>query len=157
MWELDHKESWAPKNWGFWTTVLEKTLQSPVDCKEINQSILKEITSEYSLEGLMLKLKLQYFDGHLMRRTDSLEKSLIWEQLKAGGEGNDRGWDDLMASLTRWTWVWASSRSWWWTEKPGVLQSIWSQRIGHDWATQLTDSRPNLKVKPKGLPQWSSG
>ena len=75
-WELDHKESWAPKNWCFWIVVLEKTLESPLDCKESNQSILKELSPEYSLEGLMLKLKLQYF-GHLMRRTDSLEKTLM--------------------------------------------------------------------------------
>ena len=70
--ELDHKESWVPKNWWFWTVVLEKTLESPLDCKEIKQLILKEIRPEYSLEGLMLKL--QYF-GHLMQRTDSLEDS----------------------------------------------------------------------------------
>ena len=73
VWELDHKGSWVWKNWCFWTVVLKKTLESPLDCKEINQSILKEISPEYSLEGLMLKLKLQY-SGHLMRRADSLEK-----------------------------------------------------------------------------------
>ena len=75
MWELDYKESWVPKNWCFWTMVL-KTLESPLECRKANQSILKEISPEYSLEGLMLKLKLQYF-GHLMRRTDSLEKTLM--------------------------------------------------------------------------------
>ena len=74
MWEFDYKESWAPTNWCFWTVVLEKTLESPLDCKEVQPSILKEISPEYSLEGLMLKLKLQYF-GHLMWRTDSLEKT----------------------------------------------------------------------------------
>ena len=76
MWELDHKESWAPKNWCFWTVVLEKTLRVPWTARRSNQSILREISPEYSLEGLMLKLKLQYF-GHLMRRTDSLEKTLM--------------------------------------------------------------------------------
>ena len=76
MWEFDHKESWMPKNWCFWTVVLEKTLESPLDCKEIQPVHLKEISSEYSLEGLMLKLKLQYF-GYLMWRTDSLEKTLM--------------------------------------------------------------------------------
>ena len=75
MWELDYKERWEPKNWCFWTVVLEKTLESPLDCKEINQSILREISPESSLEGLMLKLKHQNF-GHLMQRTDSLEKTL---------------------------------------------------------------------------------
>ena len=79
MWELDYKESWVPKNWCFWTVVLEKTLESPLDSKEIHQSILKEISPEYSLEGLMLKL--QYF-GHLMRRGDSLEKTLMMGKIK---------------------------------------------------------------------------
>ena len=76
IWELDYKESWAPKNGCFWTMVLEKIFESPLDCKEINHSILKEISPEYSLEGLTLKLKLQYF-GHMMRRTDLLEKTLL--------------------------------------------------------------------------------
>jgi len=76
MWGLDHKEGWAPKNWCFWTVVLEKTLESPLTAKRSNQSILQEISPEYSLEGLMLKLKLQYF-GYLMQRTDSLEKILM--------------------------------------------------------------------------------
>ena len=104
MWELDLKESWLLKNWCFSTVVLEKTLESPTECKEIHQSILKEIRPEYSLEGLMLKLKLQYF-GHLMWRTESFERPYCWERLKVGGEGDDRGWDGWMASLTRWTWV----------------------------------------------------
>ena len=76
MWELDYKESLALKNWCFWTVVLEKTPESPLDYKESNQSILKEISPEYSLEGLMLKLKLQYF-GHMMQRTDTFEKILM--------------------------------------------------------------------------------
>ena len=75
MWELDYKESWAPKNWCFWIVVLEKTLDSPLDCRRSNQSILK-ISPKYSLEELMLKLEFQYF-GHLMWRTDSLEKTLM--------------------------------------------------------------------------------
>ena len=86
-----------------------RPLRVPWTAKGSNQSILKEINPEYSLEGLMLKLKLQYF-GHLMGRADSLERPWCWERLKAGGEGDDRGWDGWMASLTRWTWVWASSR-----------------------------------------------
>ena len=137
MWELDHKGGWAPKNWCFWTVVLEKTLENPLDCKEIQLVHLKEINPEYSLEGLMLKLKLKlrYF-GHLMQRTDSLEKAWCWERLKAGGEGDDRGWDVWMASLTQWTWVWASSGWWWRTGRPGMVQSMGSQRVGHDWATE---------------------
>jgi len=87
MWELDHKESWASKNWCFWTVVLEKTLESPLDSKEI----LKEISPEYSLEGLMLKLKLQYF-GHLIQRTDSLEKTLMLGKIEGGRR---RGWQRM--------------------------------------------------------------
>ena len=83
MWELNYKESWALKNWCFWTVVLEKILKSPLDCRRSNQSILKEISPEYSLEGLMLKLKLQYF-GHLMRRTNSLEKTLMLGKIEGG-------------------------------------------------------------------------
>ena len=100
-------------------------LRGPRTASRSNQSILKEISPEYSLEGLRLKLKLQFFD-HLMQRADSLEKSWCWERLKSGGEGDDRDWDVWMASLTRWAWVWANSRSWWWTGKPGVLQSMGS-------------------------------
>ena len=81
MWELDHKDSWVPNNWCFWTVALEKTLESPLDCKEINQSILKEISPEHSLEVLMLKLKLQHF-GHLIWRTNSLEKPLMLGKIK---------------------------------------------------------------------------
>ena len=85
----------------------------------------------------MLKLKLQYF-GHLMWRADSFEKTLMWERLRAGGEGGDRGWDGWMASPTQCTWVWVNSGSWWWTGRPDVLQFIGSQRVGHNWATELS-------------------
>ena len=85
-----------------------------------DQSMLKKISPDYSLEGLMLKLKLQYF-GHLVRRTDSLERFWCWESLKAGGKQADRGWNSWMESLIWWIWVWVSSRIWWWTGKPGML------------------------------------
>ena len=97
-----------------------------------NQSILKEISPEYSLEGLMLKLKLQSL-GHLMTH---LKRPWCWERLKAGGEGDDRGWDGWMASSTQWTWVWASSGRQWRTGKPGVLWSMGSQRAGHYWVAE---------------------
>ena len=103
-----------------------------------NQSILKEISPEYSLEGLMLKLKLQYF-GHLMRRTD-WKRPWCWERLKAGGKGDDRGWNGWMASPPRWTWIWANSGICWWTGEPGqmdMLPSMRLQRVRHDWATEL--------------------
>ena len=88
MWELDHKEGWVLKNWCFWIVVLEKTLESPLDYK-LNQSILKKISPEYSLEGLMLKLKLQYL-GHLMQRTDLLEKNLMLEKIESRRKGRQR-------------------------------------------------------------------
>ena len=135
MWELDCEESWVPKNWCFWSVVLEKPLESPLDCKEI-QSILKEISPGISLEGMMLKLKLQYF-GHLTHRIDSLEKTLM-----LGGIGGRRRrgrqrmrWldgitDSMDVSLS-------DSGSWWWTGRPGVLRFMGSQRVGHYWATDL--------------------
>ena len=95
-------------------------LRVPWTARRSNQSLLKEISSEYSLEGLILKLKLQYF-GHLMRRADSFERPWCWERLRAGGEGDDRGWDVWMASLTQWTWIWVNPGSWWWTGRPDVL------------------------------------
>ena len=137
MWELDYKESWGPMNWCFWTVVLEKTFESPLDWKEIQPVHLKEISPDYSLKGLMLKLKLQCF-GHLNWRTDSLEKRLwSWERLKIGGEGDDRGWGGWMASLTQWTWVWVNSGSWWWTGTLCMLQSMGLQRVGYNWETEL--------------------
>ena len=89
MWELDYKEGWAPKNWCFWTVVLEKTLESPLDCKEIQPVHPKEISPGCSLVGLMLKLKLQYF-GHLMRRADSLEKTLMLGKTEGRRRGQQR-------------------------------------------------------------------
>ena len=114
----------------------EDSLRVPWTARRPNQSILKEISPGCSLEGLMLKLKLQYL-GHLMWRVDSLEKTLILKGLEAGGEGDNKGWDGYMASPTWWTWVWVNSGSWWWTGRPGVLQFMGSQRVGHDWATEV--------------------
>ena len=99
------------------------------------QSVLKEISPECSLEGLMLKLKLQYV-GHLMQRANSLGKPWCWERLRAGGEVEERGWNGWMASPTRWTWIWANSGRWWRTGKPGVLQSMGFQRLGHNLVTE---------------------
>ena len=138
MWELDYTESWGLKNWCFWTVVLERLLRVPWTAGRSNQSILKEISPEYSLGGLMLKL--QYFD-HLMWRPNSLENTLMLgkqqEEKAEGGEGDDRGWDGWMASPTQWTWVWINSRSWWWIRRPSVLQSMGSQRVRHKWVIEL--------------------
>ena len=109
MWELDHKEGWGPKNWCFRTVVLEKTLESPLDCKEIQPVHPKRNQSWMFIEGLMLKMKLQYF-GHLMWKTDSFEKPLMLGKTEGKRRaGGDRGWDGWMASLTQLTWVWANS------------------------------------------------
>ena len=166
MWELDCEESWVPKNWCFWTMVLEKTLESPLDCKEIQPVLPKGISPGCSLKGLMLKLKLQYF-GHLMQRIECEEltfqwrsfhwkRPCCWERLKVGGEGNNRGWDGWMRwldvitnSVDTWTWVWVNPGSWW-TGKPGILQSMGSQRVWRDWVTELNQSektQENVKCK----------
>ena len=126
-WRIDASELWC------W----RRLSRVPWTARRSNQSILKEISPEYSLEGLMLKLKLQYFD-HLMWRSDSLEKTLMLV-LKVGGEVEVREWDGWMASLTQLTWVWVSPGSWWWTGKHGVLQSMGLQRVGYNWVTKLTD------------------
>ena len=135
MWELDYKESWAPKNWCFWTMVLEKTLESSSDCKEI-QPVNPKRNQSWIFIG----------------KTDAItpilwppdaKNWLIWKDPDAGKDWRQEekrdngGWDGWMASPTRWSWVWASSGSQWWTGKPGVLQSVGSQRVGHDWVTEL--------------------
>ena len=113
-----------------------KLLRVPWTARRSNQSILKEISLQYSLEGLMLKLKLQYFD-HLMRRTDSFEKILMLGKIEGGRRRGRQRMYSLMAPLTQWTWVWVNSGSLWWAERPGVLQSTGWQRVGHNWATEL--------------------
>ena len=119
MRELDYKESWALKNQCFWTVVLKKTPKSPLDCKEFQPVHPKG-------SGLMLRLKLQYF-GHLMRRTDSLEKTLVLGKIEGGKRREWQRMRQFVTSLTWWTRVWVSSASWWWTGKPGALQSTGSQ------------------------------
>ena len=128
-----------------WTTFCwRRLLRVPWIAGRSNQSILKEINPEYSLEGLMLKLKLQYF-GHLTWSAKSLEKTLMLGKFegreKKGMTEDEIGW---MASLTQWTWVWASSGSWWWTGRPGVLQTMGSQRVRHDWVTEQQQNTPLL-------------
>ena len=116
-----------------------RRLRVPWTARRSNQSILKEISPDYSLEGLMLKLNSDTLATWCEELTH-LKRPWCWERLKAGGEGDDRGWGGWMASLTRWTWVWASSGSWWWTGKPGMLQAMGSQRVRHNWATELNFS-----------------
>ena len=134
MWELDHKEGSAMKDWYFWTMVLEKTLESPLDCKEIqpvnpkgNQSwiFIGKTDAKAEAPRLWPPDAKNWLIGKLIGKIEVRER------------GDNRGWDGWMASLTQWTWVWATSGSWWWTGKPGVLQSMGSQRVGHDWANEL--------------------
>ena len=133
-------ESWTKKKAEHWRAdaselwCWRRLWRVPWTARRSNQSILKEINPEYSLEGLILKLKLQYLAIGCKELTH-WKRPWYWERLKAGGEGDDRGWAGGMASLTQWTWVWANSGSWWWTGKPGVLQSMGSQRVGHDLVT----------------------
>ena len=113
-------------------------MRVPWTARRSNQSVLKEINSECSLGGLLLNLQLQYF-VHLMPRADSLERTLMLGKIEAGGEGDNRRWDAWMASPTRCTWVWAISGRSWWTGRPGVLQFMGLQRVGHNWVSELTD------------------
>ena len=132
-WTIKKDEWWRIDAFELWCW--RRLLRVPWTARRLNKSILKEISPEYSLEGLMLKMKHQYF-GHLFRRANSLEKIWCWERLKAGGEEDNKWCDGWMASLTQWTWVWASSRRWRRTGKPGVLHSMGSQRVRHDWGAK---------------------
>ena len=138
MWELEHKEDWAPKNWCFWTAVLEKTLESPLDCKEVqpvhpkgNQPWM--FTGRTDAEAEAPILWPPDMKSWLM------EKTMIMGKTGAGGEGEDRGWNGWMASATHWTWVWGNSRSFWSTGRPGMLQCMGLQRVGHNWVTEWTE------------------
>ena len=130
-WTMKKAELWRIDTFELWCW--RRLMKVPWTARRSNQSILKKISPEYSFEGLMLKVQLQYF-GHLMWRTDSFERLWWWARLKAGGEGGDREWDGWMASQIWWTWIWASSSSQWWTGKPDVLHSMGSQ----SW-TRLSD------------------
>ena len=122
-----------------------RLLTVPWTARRSNQSIVKEISPGYSLEGLMLKLKLQYF-GHLMRRADSSEKTLMLGKIEGRwrrGRQRMRWW---MASPTQWIRVWVDSGSWWWRRRPGVLRFMGSQRVGHNWATELNWTESLMQV-----------
>ena len=136
MQELDCEESWVLKNWCFWTEVLKKTPESPLDCKEI-QPIHSKRDQLWVFFGRNDAKAETPVLGHLMRRVTHWKRLWCWEGLGAGGEGDNREWDGWMASLTRWTWFWLNPGSWWWTGRPGVLRFMRLQRVGHDWVTEL--------------------
>ena len=144
-------ESWTIKKVkcqridGFELWCWRRLLRVPWTARRSSQSILKEISPECSLEGLMLKLKPNTFATSRYELTH-WKRPWCWEGLKAGGEGNDRGGDSWMASPTRWMGVWVNSGSWWWTGRPGVLRFMGSQRVRHDWVTELNWSSSYLKI-----------
>ena len=117
-WTIKKAEHWTIDAFELWCW--RRLLRVPWTARRSNQYILKEISPEYSLEGLILKPKLQYF-GTWCEELTHLKRPWCWESLRAGGEGDNRGWDGWMASLTQWMWVWVGSGSWWWTGKPSVL------------------------------------
>ena len=125
-----------------------RLLRVPWTSRRSSQSILKEISPGCSLEGMILKLKLQYF-GHLIWKVDSLEKSLMLWEIGGRRRRGRQGWDGWMASPTRCTRVWVNSGSWWWTGRPGVLRFMGSQRVGHDWVTEL-----NWKILSENYWSW---
>ena len=145
MWELDYKESWELKNWCFSTVVLEQTPGSPLDCKEIQPVHPKGYQSWVFIGRTEAEAPLLWRISTWREELTHWKKPWCCKRLLPGGETGNRGWDGWTASLTQWAWVWASSRSWQWRRKPGVLQSLESQRVGHDWATELNWT------------EWSSG
>ena len=154
MSELDHKEGWALKNWCFWTVVLEKTLESPLDCKEIKPVNPEGNQPWIFIRGTDAEAEVLIF-GYLMRRADSGKRvsgKRLWCWGRPwAGEVGDRGWEGWMASLTQWTWVWTSSGRWWRTGKPGVPQSIgitksWTQLS--DWTAEWPQQGPGLIRSP---------
>ena len=137
LWELGHKEGWVLKNWYFWTVVLGNTLETPLDCKEIKPDHPKGneswvFTGSTDAEAETPTLWPPDEKNQLIGKGSDAGK--YWGQ--EGGHGDDRGTDSWMASLTPLTWIWEDSGMWWWTGKPGVLQSIGSQSIRHNWATE---------------------
>ena len=138
MWELDCEESWAPKNWCFWTVVLEKTLECPLDCKEIQPVHSKGdqpwvFFGRTDAKAEAPVLWPPHVKSWLIGKDPDAGRD--WGQEEKGID--DRGWYGWMASPTRWTWVWVNSGSLWWTGRPGMLWFMGSQRVGHDWATEL--------------------
>ena len=136
-WELDYKESWEPKNWCFWTVVLEKTLESPLDCKEIQPVHSKGDQSWVFIGRTNAKAETPILWPPHTKSWLIGKDSDAGRNWGAGGEGDDRGWDGWMASLTRWRWVWVNSGSWWWTGRPGVLRFMGSQ--SQTWLSDWTE------------------
>ena len=140
MWKLYYKESWAPNNWCFWAVVLEKALESPLDCKEIHSVHPKGDQSWVFIGRTDVEAETPVLWPPDAKTWLIWKRPWCWERLRAGGEGDNRGWDGWMASPAQWTWVWVDSESWWWTGRPGVLRFMGLQRVRHDWVTELITS-----------------
>jgi len=153
-WNIKKIEHWRIDAFELWCW--RRLLRVPCTARRSSQSILKKISPDYSLEGLMLKLKLQYLATWCEELTH-WKKPWCWESLKVGGKGDDGGWDGWMASLTRWKWVWVNSGSLWWLGNPGLLQSMRSQRVGHNWMTELNwkGTKESLNESERG--KWKAG
>ena len=142
-------ESWAIKkaeglrNWCFWTVVLEKTHESPLDCSKIQPVDPKGNQSWIFIGRTDAEAETPNTLATYCEELTHLKRPWLWERLKVRGEGDYRGWNGWMASPTQCTWFWVDSGSWRWTGKPGVLQSVGSQRVGHDWMTELSWSPPS--------------
>ena len=146
---LSHqKESWALKNWCFSTVVLEKTLESPLDCKEIQPVYPKGNQSWIFIGRTNVEAETPILLATWCKKLTHLKRRWCWERLQVGGEGDNRGWNSWMASLTQWIWVWLNSRNWWWRGRPGMLQSMGLQRVGDDWATELNSPSPTVSTSP---------
>ena len=137
MWELDCEESWALKNWCCWTVVLEKTFESHLDCKEFQPVHSKGDQSWVFFGRNDAEAKTPVFCPPHVEELTHGKRLWCWEGLGAEGEEDNRRWDVWMASSTQWMWVWVNSGSWWWTGRPGMLRFMGSQKVGHDWATEL--------------------
>ena len=136
MWELNYKESWVPRIDAFELWCWRRLLRVLWTARRSNQFILKEISLNIHWKNWCWSWNSNPL-ATCCEELTHLKKSWCWEGLKAGGEGDDRGWDGWMASPTHWTLVWVNSRSWWWTGRPGVLQSMGLQRVRHNWVTKL--------------------
>ena len=135
MWELDYKESWVPKNWCFWIMMLEKTLESLLDCKEVQPVHPKGNQSWMFIGRTDFEAETPNTLATSCKDLTHLKRPWCWERLKVRREGDDRGWDGWMA---QWTLLWVNSMSLWWTWRPGILKSMGSQRVRHDWVTVLS-------------------
>ena len=144
MWELDYKESWALKNWCFWTVVLEQTLESPLDCMEIQSVHPKGNQSWIFYWKDWCWSWNSNTSATWWEEVTHLKRPWCWKRLKVGGEGDDRGWDGWMASLTQWTWVWMDSGSCWWTGRPGVLWSMGGKESNMTERLNWTELNPTI-------------